>query len=633
MLDGVSVDAGTQVTVDNNQALTLVNNRNQGAFTLASTGNYTALLVSGSVGLSGSTVTLQGGDSRLQGAGTLTSTSRISGAGLIGDDPGFTFINQGVVDANLAQALVIGNGAAPVTNSATLQASGPGTLLIRNTTIANTGATIQSIDGGTVLLQSSTILGGRLHTAGGAINVVDRGVTLDTVTLAAGDTLGVNNNESVTLRGVTVNAGTIALNTTGNYTALLTTGAVSLMGGGRVTMVPGGDTRIQSSGVTTLTNVDNTISGAGLIGDDGSFTFINRALVDANTTQALVIGNGAAPVSNTGTLQASTGGTLLIRNTAIANAGGTIAALAASTVVLQSATITGGTLGGPGAITTADRGSVLDGVAVAKGGTVVVQNNGALTVANAVANDGSIQLAGAGNYTALLIRGATTLSGAGALTLTDNGANLVSSTGSAATLTNAETIQGAGQLGAGDASLTLQNQGTINATGANTLRVDTAGTTVSNSGTMEATGQGGLTVSSALLNNGLVWARTGGVLVSGPVTGKGGAELSGASGMEFASSVGANQSVTFDPGATGTLRLDASALFAGTITGLTSANRIDLADLSASNTMSATLTGTTLRVTDGTRTTNLALAGQYAGATFDAVNDGAGHVMVSVHPA
>jgi len=63
--------------------------------------------------------------------------------------------------------------------------------------------------------------------------------------------------------------------------------------------------------------------------------------------------------------------------------------------------------------------------------------------------------------------------------------------------------------------------------------------------------------------------------------------------------------------------------------------RIDLADLQFGATVSTTYTangaGGTLRVTDGSRTASLALLGTYSTSAFTAANDGAGHVLLSVH--
>ena len=94
--------------------------------------------------------------------------------------------------------------------------------------------------------------------------------------------------------------------------------------------------------------------------------------------------------------------------------------------------------------------------------------------------------------------------------------------------------------------------------------------------------------------------------------------------------------VTFASGATGTLILDASSQFTGTIAGLNSSapfNTIDLADIAfGSNTTviylaSSADTGT-LTVSDGTNTANIALLGQYSPTSFKIASDGHGGTAV-----
>ena len=79
--------------------------------------------------------------------------------------------------------------------------------------------------------------------------------------------------------------------------------------------------------------------------------------------------------------------------------------------------------------------------------------------------------------------------------MSDNSHNVIDSDGAAATLTNHDTISGAGTIG--DAYLTLVNDGTIDATGSHGLVIDTGinsstshgvvgSIEVTNNGTMEA---------------------------------------------------------------------------------------------------------------------------------------------------
>jgi hypothetical protein len=124
-----------------------------------------------------------------------------------------------------------------------------------------------------------------------------------------------------------------------------------------------------------------------------------------------------------------------------------------------------------------------------------------------------------------LIEHGITLEGHGQVTLSDSIENFIFGTVSDVTLTNVDnTISGAGHLGAGH--MILINEGTIIATGTNSLDIDTGTNTIVNSGTLEATGSGGLVIHSDVFNNddvhsGLLWANGGNITIDGNVSGNG----------------------------------------------------------------------------------------------------------------
>jgi hypothetical protein len=139
--------------------------------------------------------------------------------------------------------------------------------------------------------------------------------------------------------GMIGNSGTIGLNSTGDSTSLAFFGPVTLQGGGLVTLSDNVNNSIVAGfNGTTLTNVDNTISGAGVIGQnaDGQLTLSNAGTIDATGTQPLAINTGKE-VTNSGTLEA-TGGGLVIKD-AVSNSG-TIASLGASGMVTIDNSIT-----------------------------------------------------------------------------------------------------------------------------------------------------------------------------------------------------------------------------------------------------------------------------------------------------
>jgi Tol biopolymer transport system component len=98
-------------------------------------------------------------------------------------------------------------------------------------------------------------------------------------------------------------------------------------------------------------------------------------------------------------------------------------------------------------------------------------------------------------------------------------------------------------------------------------------------------------------------------------------------------------SVTFAPGDTGILRLDASSQFNGTIAGLAPANYLDLADIAFGPNTKVGFTpnggnsGGMLKTTDGSHTATIALLGQYMASSFVAASDGHGGTFIAApHP-
>src|SRR5258708_31374519 len=170
-----------------------------------------------------------------------------------------------------------------------------------------------------------------------------------------------------------------------------------------------GNNRIYgAAGTDTFTNQE-TIQGSGDIGA-GQMVFVNCGTVNASQSPALAIQTSGGS-TNTGTLEATAGGTLTLDGVSggnITNTGGTIQAIGASgnnaAVNLQNGiTITGGT------ITSNSFGSfnVANGAAptlsaLTNTGTVNVENNSVLNLAGTIVNNGAINLNSGGNNTELI---------------------------------------------------------------------------------------------------------------------------------------------------------------------------------------------------------------------------------------
>ena len=134
-------------------------------------------------------------------------------------------------------------------------------------------------------------------------------------------TMTIGDGALLPLSGTIVNTGTIALNSTGDETDLqLIEHGVTLEGGGKI-LLSDSDANIISgtnSGVT-LNNEDNTISGAGQLGN-GELTLTNAGTIDATGTHALTIDTGSNLVTNSGVLEASGSGGMMVAS-GIVNSG------------------------------------------------------------------------------------------------------------------------------------------------------------------------------------------------------------------------------------------------------------------------------------------------------------------------
>ena len=177
----------------------------------------------------------------------------------------------------------------------------------------------------------------------------DMNATISDLTIDAGDRLQINNNTTLVIdTGSTIqNAGTMTLNAASYYNSTLhiSGGDVTLNGGGTVTMGNHSNNRIRGSTATDrLVNEDNTIQGAGKIGQN-AIAFTNRGLIDANQSNSLTLDPSASGAINSGTMRASTGATLVLYSGAFQNDEGAANGLLRAdggTVVVQSSTVTGG---------------------------------------------------------------------------------------------------------------------------------------------------------------------------------------------------------------------------------------------------------------------------------------------------
>lgn len=583
----------------------------------------------------------------------------ISGAGEIGTRGSdidrqlvVTIVNEskGVIDATEATNPLVfytasgslGQGTA--VNAGLIEATGAAGITINLDTIDGSGGgTILAANRSAVRLQTAVIIGGFLKTAGtGVFQVVDTGSLLD------GTTSNVNNqgvvdllsNTKLTVEGGIDNSDAINLARGGGAQLVVGPAGATLSGGGSVSL---GDTSKNSIAEAiagaTLTNIDNTISGGGLLGA-GSMGLVNGAagVIDANGANRLVLDTGANMVVNAGLIEATGVGGLFIHGGIVdGSTGGAILAGNASRVILQGATVVGGTLKsvGSGLIETF-RGSTdtLDGTASAVNNqaVLVVADDSALTMQGTLDNTGRIGLRGQGVGATLTIGAAgATLTGGGLLRLDNSTLNTITGASSAAVLTNVDNnVSGAGRIGAGSLTLVNEAKGVIVGSQAATLTLDTGPNTIVNAGIILARGAGGVMIESAVANSGFLASDGGMLTVNGAVSGTG-KTLIYAGTVDFTS--GFSQNVIFQK-TTGVLELAQSQNYAGTVSGFskTGGTSLDLRDIGFVGTAEATYSGTAtsgvLTVTDGAHTAHIKLQGDYLGSIFTASSDGHGGTIV-----
>jgi hypothetical protein len=455
--------------------------------------------------------------------------------------PGYTLLLDSTLTVTNLGLLAAEGGVldvkANVTNSGgTMSGNGfnGGYLLIEGM-VNNQGGTISAVNGGAVELRGATIQGGTLNAAAGTfINAGSAGATLDGSTLAGALTILGQYQENLgqtTIRGPINNEGSILVNAIPGQNASLTlSGNALLDAGGAVTLQNfGGGTAFINANAAgfTLTNVDNTIQGAGVIGANVPvgqsnplpFTLVNGAagIINANAAGQQLLVDPGSGITNAGLMEATGGGQLLVRDdiqnaggSIIANGagslvstdfptilrGGTVTALNGGTVQLHQTDVVGATLNNAGGAihlaTSIFSGNFLDGLtsgAVTIQGTLTADPGTFTGLSGTINNTGNILVNSQGGLNTRLAMdtGTLTLQGGGTVTLANLGGGGISSLdefgAGAHTFINVDnTIQGAGAIQGTGSTLGLQliNEagGTILANAAGqTLTINTNGFT------------------------------------------------------------------------------------------------------------------------------------------------------------
>ncbi len=326
--------------------------------------------------------------------------------------------------------------------------------------------------------------------------------------LASGNGLVIG--DTLTVFGSSLkNAGTITL----PDTTLSIAGDTTLTGGGTVQMSSNAYFN-QNSGGLTLHNVDNTIEGAGQLGQNGlSIDNQSGGTVLANVAGGTLSINGGGSVTNAGLLAASNSGTLSITNS-VANAGGAITANGGTVTIDNNATISGGMLNSLNGGTLNGANTTLKDVTLSGGSTF--NDTGTTYLQGTFNNLGTVVVPD----TNLTVSGGdVTLKGGGTVQMSSNA--YFDENDSGLTLHNVDnTIEGTGQLGQNGLSIDNQSGGTVLANVAGGTLSINGGGNVANKGLLAASNSGTLAIANNVDNtSGVITANGGTVSISSTITG------------------------------------------------------------------------------------------------------------------
>jgi hypothetical protein len=456
-----------------------------------------------------------------------------------------------------------------VTNEAggTISAS-YGVFLLNGGTVTNAG----KISAGRRGVAIYGGVGSVINEAGGTISannpVFGDGVNCDTVTNEAGATISAYGQRGAV--GVSANPGPAAIE---NYGNIVSNGnGVGTFYGGVVNNAKGG-----------------TISGANDVGSyDGGVLFL------------VGVGGRAGVVTNAGAISGKVGvfmGTYYVGTPETVTNAGTI-----------SGTIASVEFAGPGANTlTLETGSTLNGDAIgstSSGATNALILEGHGTANNNFDNFNTLNVQANGNWR---LGGSSTF---GATTVS-SGTLIV-----AGALTGGATTLGdpAGDL----AQIAIASTGTWDIADDSGIGLGSnASSSISNSGVFEKTGTGTSAIAPQLVNNGSVVASSGTLDLQGGISGNGTDTISGASNLEFDSTVGGGQTTGFMGG--GTLDLIDPQGFAARIAGFAATDKVDLAGYWVLSNFSETGSGNmgTLTLTSGSSQLSLKFLGDYMASDFN----------------
>jgi len=502
-ITNLTIDSGDQLSQNNNQALVLLGGTatNNGIWSLNSVGNFTDLICASAATLSGSGSIVMSDNINnriLPNDNTVCTNGKghtIRGAGQLLVNTGGMH-NAGTIIANQSNnGLVIDPNALNFTNTGTLEAMSTGTLVLQSGTFINTMGLIEALDTSSVAINSATVMDGTM-TTGALGRIHPNGSTFTNVTNTG--VVEELNNQSATITGTLTNDGSWELTSMGNLTDLYCSGGAMLSGTGSIVMSDNGNNRILTDNTVCTHAAGHTIHGAGqLLVNTGGMQ--NAGTIVADETNSLTVDPNALNFTNTGTLRAASGGTLVLTAGTFINTAGLIEAQDMSTVAVSGATVMDGTMttGGSGTISVGG-GSTFTNVTNA--GVVQEANNQSTVVTGTLTNNSTWSLNSVGNLTDLNCNGGATLGGSGSLVMSNNGNNRILMTDNSQCVNGAgHTIRGAGQLLVNTGG--MLNKGAIIADQMTALTIDPNDVGFTNQSLLQAQDGGTLILSAGKFTN------------------------------------------------------------------------------------------------------------------------------------
>jgi hypothetical protein len=324
-----------------------------------------------------------------------------------------------------------------------------------------------------------------------SVTLSNLSVTIQNLSLDSFSTLSITGYYPLFVEGPTIaNGGQINVGTASIGSTLYVGSGTTLSGSGAVNLINNNSMIEVSPTSGTLVN-QSTIQGQG---DVYSANLTNQGTINANVSSGGLLVSTTG-ITNTGTLEATGGGSLYLYNS-VTNTNGTIYAGSSSSVYLAG-TITGGNLSSVGSGEIIGQNlNTLQGVTITQGSTYSIYSNSSNELSGNLVNQGTIMV-GTGGF--LLETPTVTLSGGGTINL---GGGSISGLVFTEGLVNQDnTIQGQGTIGY---LSSFVNGGTVNANvSGGTLIIESAPTT--NNGTFQvAQGSTLQTLNTTFTNNGTV---------------------------------------------------------------------------------------------------------------------------------